>query len=779
MGGRWGWICGLGLFCGCEASDSGSAARAGLVDDDGVACAPEAASHLRSGGAFNAPEVVLDVATAPEGGTAFVGRYYVEAAFGDTTLTTDVAAFEYGARVVGSIDDQGHVGWARKLADHELSTGLGGEIAVRPDGVLVVAGRFSQIATLDPVQVVAVPDPTPQSQALGDGYVFSLAPGGVTRWGTAVGVADRSDTMVALELDPLGRAIAVMASLAGPASAALIVALDDAGVITWQTSISGLQPVEASVRPDGEIVVVGTGRGPITLRDGTTVSPTGMVIAGVRVGESAPRWVIGSSWTALLPSDVAITSSGGIAVAGSFSGSATVGSTTLASAGGSDGFVATFDAARAFDWAWAFGGTGNDLAAAIDVDGDDLVVAGSFRNTITVGTDSLTSQGLGDGVAVYLDAEGQVRDAFAFGRGADAMSTTSLAVHEHHRVAVAGSVRGESEVGAALGSDDLFVSRYGCVPRIEGFSVAADALTLDRVGAGDAALAVDGVLDNAFDVTIRGPVAALTLLSVAPDGGPYGIWQYDTVVGGEPIAPELGGVWQTGAQTWVLGVYDREDGTRFNAGDGSLALGDGTHALRLFGTDVDIAGRGLAWQLVVERPDGSTERSAIVVDGAKVALGTPLLAPSADDRVAPGDAALVPDGTCDAAFDIDIDGRVRALAVLSTDAAGNPSGGQQWDTFVGDTPIPAALGTGFPYGAWTWTLGVWSWDWPTTDAEGTLVDAGDIWPRSLRLQVANADAVTPGGHYRVVAELFDGTLVHSDPVSIDVAPSCGVGCCTD
>jgi hypothetical protein len=57
--------------------------------------------------------------------------------------------------------------------------------------------------------------------------------------------------------------------------------------------------------------------------------------------------------------------------------------------------------------------------------------------------------------------------------------------------------------------------------------------------------------------------------------------------------------------------------------------------------------------------------------------------------------------------------------------------------------------------------------------------AGDIWPRSLRLQVANADAVAPGGHYRVVAELFDGTLVHSDPVRIDVAPSCGTGCCTE
>jgi hypothetical protein len=149
--GRWRWISGLGLLCACEGSAAGGAVRAGLADDEGVACTPEATSHVRAGGAFNAPEVVLDIATEPMGGTAFVGRYYVEATFGDTTLTTDVAALEYGARVVGSIDDQGHVGWARKLADHELSTGSGGDIAVRPDGVLVVAGRFSQIATLDPV----------------------------------------------------------------------------------------------------------------------------------------------------------------------------------------------------------------------------------------------------------------------------------------------------------------------------------------------------------------------------------------------------------------------------------------------------------------------------------------------------------------------------------------------------------------------------------------------------------------------------------------------------
>ena len=84
---------------------------------------------------------------------------------------------------------------------------------------------------------------------------------------------------------------------------------------------------------------------------------------------------------------------GNVCLAGSFSGTASFGSNTLVSAGGTDGFVAKCDAAGNFLWASRLTGTGNDVAVALATDAAGSVcVAGHFASPIvTLGSLTATN----------------------------------------------------------------------------------------------------------------------------------------------------------------------------------------------------------------------------------------------------------------------------------------------------------------------------------------------------------------------------------------------------
>lgn len=82
---------------------------------------------------------------------------------------------------------------------------------------------------------------------------------------------------------------------------------------------------------------------------------------------------------------------------------------------------------------------------------------------------------------------------------------------------------------------------------------------------------------------------------------------------------------------------------------------------------------------------------------------TPELGPLActgsfDDRISADDALIAPDGLRDVAFHVRIRGTFVALALVSSDLHGRVVGNEVWDTVVGDTPMPSALGLPFKIG---------------------------------------------------------------------------------
>ncbi|HEY1039217.1 MAG TPA: T9SS type A sorting domain-containing protein [Bacteroidia bacterium] len=103
-------------------------------------------------------------------------------------------------------------------------------------------------------------------------------------------------------------------------------------------------------------------------------------------------------------------------IVGSFSGTLTVGSVTVTSAGQTDGFCAKFRSTSTapanwftFSWAKTYGGTANDEVNDVNVNSMDFnpVIVGSFEGTAdfdpTAGSNTLTSGGLKDGFIAYLD----------------------------------------------------------------------------------------------------------------------------------------------------------------------------------------------------------------------------------------------------------------------------------------------------------------------------------------------------------------------------------------
>ena len=124
---------------------------------------------------------------------------------------------------------------------------------------------------------------------------------------------------------------------------------------------------------------------------------------------------------------------GGIAVVGSFAGTATWGAgaaaQTRTAAGSADGFVAAYGSDGTLRWVTTVGGSDfdalTDAAVPLQYDTGLLVVSGTFRGAAAFGDVSLQSRGQSDAVTLRLDpadgavlAAGQVGGSgFDYGRG--------------------------------------------------------------------------------------------------------------------------------------------------------------------------------------------------------------------------------------------------------------------------------------------------------------------------------------------------------------------------
>ena len=156
--------------------------------------------------------------------------------------------------------------------------------------------------------------------------------------------------------------------------------------------------------------------------------------------------------------------SGNLLLTGYFRGTVDFGGGNLVSAGGSDVFVAKYNAAGAHQWSKRFGGTGGEIAYAVDVDGTGgVLVTGLFSGTVNFGGVNLMSAGFNDIFVAKYDAAGTHQWSHGFGSpGGDV--GYAVDVDGSGNALVTGQFQGTVNFGGgnleSAGQNDIFVAKY-------------------------------------------------------------------------------------------------------------------------------------------------------------------------------------------------------------------------------------------------------------------------------------------------------------------------------
>jgi hypothetical protein len=160
----------------------------------------------------------------------------------------------------------------------------------------------------------------------------------------------------------------------------------------------------------------------------------------------------------------------GVVIAGSFSGrNLTLGSVTLKNAGSDDAFVALFSNDGALLWAESFGGSGEDVATAVEVDPQGKIyLALAFKSlSVTIGERTLMNRGEGDALLIKFNENGEIAWIMHFdGYGDDEI--TALATDSRGDLYLVGHetiIQGPRDISAfAIKLDPLGASlwRHSC-----------------------------------------------------------------------------------------------------------------------------------------------------------------------------------------------------------------------------------------------------------------------------------------------------------------------------
>ncbi len=183
------------------------------------------------------------------------------------------------------------------------------------------------------------------------------------------------------------------------------------GVHRWSQRFGGtLADNGHAVTTDGanNVVLVGAFAGTADFGGGPLVASGTDVVIAKFTANGVHQW--SSNYGGILTDqafDVAVDGSGHIVVAGYFESTADFGGGAKVSNGGTDVFVAKYDATGAHQWSQNFGGTTNDFGRAVAVDNlGNVFLGGDFTGTASFGGVPLVSAGLADAFLAKYDATG-------------------------------------------------------------------------------------------------------------------------------------------------------------------------------------------------------------------------------------------------------------------------------------------------------------------------------------------------------------------------------------
>ncbi len=431
-----------------------------------------------------------EVALSPLGRIVVTGSFYERATIGGAPLE----AQSYGGFVASLDASDGTPVWSRRVGSSAPV------LAVDADGALTLGGRGAGTPWADEPAVYGAPS---------SGYLARLAPGGRVLWTDYVPVA-RNARLDVTGLAPTPSGALLVSGFAFGAVLEGTLELPQDGidrryVACYDPSLR-VEPRPAPVEEptaDEQLSVEPTHDDEVELDFVSSPPPPPPPPPPTSGGGRArtlppppPPLVpasaqLGSAWSRSVPGTpraLAAAPDGDVLIAGSFESSQSIGGQTLASAGSEDAYLVRLSPDGTLRWALRMGGPGRDRALAVAVDADGFAwVAGSFEESIEAGSAELVSAGAQDAFWVRVSPEGAILRAHRTGGGASD-AATGIAVGDDGRAAVSGYFGGVADVGSvrltSAGGRDAFVAQLG----LDGSPIWAQAIG----GKGDdAAWAVD------------------------------------------------------------------------------------------------------------------------------------------------------------------------------------------------------------------------------------------------------------------------------------------------
>jgi hypothetical protein len=352
---------------------------------------------------------------------------------GGTTLTTS----SNEAFAVAKYTSGGALLWADSFSGTgpgDNANSDGSQVAVDGTGNVYVTGEFTGTLTLGSFTLTSL-----SGTNWGNAFVAKLSPSGTVLWARQFGNAQETES-AGIAVDGAGNVYTTGAfqgtvnfggvSLTSPAGDKdmFLTKLDTNGNTVWAKHFGGTAFTDGfsvAVTGTGSVYVAGTFTGAVAFGSTTLTDPggqgSGFVAKFTSAGSVPWARVVNSNQVYEEVFGLAVDPAGNVYAGAAFSGTITIGSTTLTSGPGFGAFVTKLNSSGVFQWATAFtGGAGFDEIYSLATDASGNIYAeGGFHGTATFGGTSLTSAGGYDSYVAKLNTSGVVQWADQMGGSGD------------------------------------------------------------------------------------------------------------------------------------------------------------------------------------------------------------------------------------------------------------------------------------------------------------------------------------------------------------------------
>ena len=471
----------------------------------------------------------VERSTATSGWTQ-IGTTGSNATFYSSTALSPSTTYSYRVLAYNTAGDSGYSNTASAATGnvggaHIWSEGFGGpgafdsaipwDLAVDSLGEVAITGTVANGVNLGSGQLT--------SAGSTDIFVAKYASNGTPLWSRRIG-STAGDVGKAVAFDGSGSVYITgyfrgtvdfgCGSLTSGGTNAFLAKYSSTGLCTWAKKLStapGLDEGTAlAVDMSGNVVVGGIvyqtsdfGGGPLTSAGGADIflakfSSAGTHIWSRRMGGTAEDWV----------NRLALDGTGNPVMTGYFNGSVDFGGGGLASAGGKDIFLAKYSSAGAYVWSKRIGGSLDDVASSVAVDGSgNVVITGNFlSSSVDFGGGALVNAAGADIFLARYSSTGSHVWSKRFG-GTLSLDEKALdvATDSGGNVLLTGTLVDSIDLGGGIlprdGYYDIFVAKY---------SATGAHLWSKRTGAGEG----DGIAtDTSGNVIVAGDFSGSTTVN--------------------------------------------------------------------------------------------------------------------------------------------------------------------------------------------------------------------------------------------------------------------------